>query len=73
MGQYFVERVDLVFERITEMPEVNALVHRDLRRAIVGHFAGSGRPMTTQLCAIIRIRWHRMSECAGDVVPICSR
>ena len=45
--------------------------------ALIAHRAISWpaafRPMTTQPCPIMRMRWHSTVEWACEVVPICSR
>jgi len=38
LGREFIERVDDVFDRIREMPEVHAVVHRAARLALVRRF-----------------------------------
>src|SRR3954466_12490981 len=38
LGVEFVERVQDVFDRISNTPELHAVVHRDIRRALVRKF-----------------------------------
>ncbi len=38
LGREFLERVEKVFERIPEMPEIHSVIHRTARLALVRRF-----------------------------------
>ena len=38
LGVEFAERVQAVFDRISAMPELHAVVHRDVRKALIRKF-----------------------------------
>ncbi len=38
LGVEFAERVQAVFDRISPMPELHAIVHREVRKALVRRF-----------------------------------
>jgi len=37
LGQKFLQRVDEVFQRISESPELHALAHKTVRQALITH------------------------------------